>query len=69
MTKNRNEIGIYVQSFDMKYPMDAWEGNPGKNLVSNQMIKVGKALDYTDRMKKYERTFGFRASEPNVKFV
>jgi len=70
MSKNPNEIGIYVQSFDMKYPMVFWQERPGsKNLVSNQMIKIGKALDYTDRMKQYERTFGFRASEPNVKFV
>ncbi|MDA9078895.1 hypothetical protein N9K82_01845 [Gammaproteobacteria bacterium] len=70
MTKNRNEIGIYVQSFDMKYPMVYWEGNPGSpSLVSNQMIKVGKALDYPNRMKKYERTFGFRASEPNWKSI
>ena len=68
MSKNPNEIGIYVQSFDMKHPMVYWEGNPGsKNFVSNQMIKVGKALDYTHRMKEYERTFGFRASEPNWK--
>ncbi len=66
--KNLNEIGIYVQSFDMKYPMVYWEGNPGsKSLVSNQMIKVGKTLKLTHRMKEYERTYGFRASEPNRK--
>ncbi len=68
MSKNPNEIGIYVLSFDMKYPMVYWEVNPGsKSLVSNQMIKVGKTLKLTHRMKEYERTYGFRASEPNRK--
>ena len=32
MNENRNEIGIYVQSFDMKYPMDYWEGNPARSM-------------------------------------
>jgi len=70
MNENRNEIGIYVLSFDMKYPMVFWEGKPGsKNLISDQMIKIGKAKKLSHRMKQYERTYGYRASEPNLKSV
>ena len=67
MTKNRNEIGVYVLSFDMKYPMGFWEEKPwSPSFISNQMLKIGKTRKYTHRMKEYEHTYGFRASEPEL---
>ena len=70
MIKNPNEVGIYVLSFDMKYPMVYWEKNPGsKSYVSSQMIKVGKTQKISKRMEEYKSTYGFRKFEPNTKTV
>ena len=68
--KNRNQIGIYVLSFDMKFPMSYWEKNPGSDsFVSSQMIKVGKTQKFLKRMEEYKNTYGFREFEPNTKVV
>ena len=70
LIKNPDQIGIYVLSFDMKFPMSYWEKNPGSDsFVSNQMIKVGKTQKFFKRMEEYKNTYGFREFEPNTKIV